>query len=239
MSKINKRHRIMIIAIITILFSLVTYYIYANTEEGDVISYNEALVQDNTNTAKKETKESKDNNLKSVIVVHVAGCVAHPGIVKLEENSRISDAIDSAGGITKDADISKINLAFLLEDGMKIYIPSHNENKEGNAMNNCDVSSEDYVTSNSGVQNLESNSSRKSNSSSSASTKKDANLKVNINTASQSELETLPGIGSATALKIVTYRNENGKFQTIDDIKNVKGIGNSKFEKIKDLICVK
>ena len=64
------------------------------------------------------------------------------------------------------------------------------------------------------------------------------NTLVNINNATQTELETLPGIGPSTALKIISYRNENGQFSSIEDIKNVSGIGDNKFESIKDLICV-
>ena len=121
----------------------------------------------------------------------------------MEENSRISDAIEKSGGLTEEADISKINLAYLLEDGMKIYIPSHNDNK--------------------GEMKMET----------------DTKSKININSANQTELEKLPGIGSSTALKIINYRKENGKFNTIEDLKNIKGIGDSKFQKIKELIYVR
>ena len=86
----------------------------------------------------------------------------------------------------------------------------------------------------SGSSSSGSASSSSKNGGSSTNTSK----KININTATQTELETLPGIGSTTALKICNYRNENGKFSSIEDIKKVKGIGDAKFEKIKDLICV-
>ena len=163
----------------------------------------------------KNTEEKNEKIEKKEIIVHIAGCVINPGIVKLDENSRICDAINIAGGLTEEADISQINLAYNLEDGMKIYIPNKNE-KEKN------IGNENIVQENA-----------------SSSTNSIINKKININNANKSELETIPGIGPTTAQKIIDYRKENGKFKAIEDIKNIKGIGDNKFEKIKDYICVK
>ena len=110
---------------------------------------------------------------------------------------------------------------------MKIYIPNKNENAE-----TVQDETETFVTKD--VDTTSNSNSDNSNNSKTTVT----NKKININTATQSELQTLPGIGESTALKIVTYRKENGKFSSIDDIKKVKGIGDAKFEKIKDLIMV-
>ncbi len=107
---------------------------------------------------------------------------------------------------------------------MKIHIPTKQEKE-----------TKDYVTTSSGVAE-EANQEPGNLNNSSQTTK---NTKVNINTATGTQLETLPGIGPSTANKIVTYRKENGKFATIEDIKEVSGIGEAKFNKIKDLICVK
>ena len=192
--------KIIIFCLIT--FSLIIgYYIFNINNEEEVI------VSTNTTENNKETNNSKE---VEEIVVHVAGAVNKPGVIKLEVKSRIMDAIEKAGGLKEEADITNINLASLIEDGMKIYIPTHNEVEEENKME---------ATENENINKT--------------------NLKVNINTASQADLESLPGIGSATALKIINYRKENGKFKTIDDLKNVKGIGENKFEKIKDLIDIK
>jgi competence protein ComEA len=148
------------------------------------------------------------------------GEVENEGIVEINEGSRVSDAINAAGGLKETADISNINLAFVLEDGMKIIIPS----KEDKTVN-INSNTENIITG--GGENIISGS----------SSKKENSL-ININTATQEELETLPGIGSAIALRIITYREENGKFSSIEDIKKVSGIGDSKFSNIKDLICV-
>lgn len=188
------------IGIIIIIIYLIYNYSKDNTSE--IIEEN---IYIETST---ETKE------KNKIILHITGEVNSPGIIEIEEGSRLADAIEAAGGLTENADINKINLAYVVQDGQKINIPN---------VNSVDTSS--YITDNIGeniiIEDISSNTSL-----------------VNINTATQTELETLTGIGPSTALKIIKYREENGKFKTIEDIKNVSGIGNSKFEAIKDEICV-
>ena len=142
------------------------------------------------------------------IIVHIAGEVEKEGVIELRANARLYEAIDAAGGITNAADLSQINLANILKDGQKVYIPSIEDIKQG------------YIQENIG-QNIF----------------KEVG-KIDINTATQTELETLSGIGASTALKIINYRNENGKFSDIEEIKNVPGIGDSKYESIKDSITV-
>lgn len=211
MYKFNKKNKVVLIIIAVILFSVLTYYIYANEEDDGIISQDDEI--SNKITEEKQEKETKEESIEKIIVVHVAGAVKNPGIVELKENSRVADAIEKAGGLSEDANINKINLAYVLEDGMKIYVPANNDTEEV-----------EYMTENSGVNDWSENP---------------KNDIVNINTANISELETLPGIGGTTAQKIIKYREENGKFDAVEDIQNVKGIGNSKYENIKDLICVK
>lgn len=205
MYKLTKKGKIFI-GIIVIIILIISYYFYSQKTEEDIYYLNNL---DSNETEKKEIKTEKKE-----IIVHIAGCIAKPGIVKLEENSRICDAIDLAGGITEEADISKINLAYPLEDGMKIYIPNINE-KEVNIEN-------EYLTQETTTQEINST----------------INKKININSANKSEIETIPGIGSITAQKIIDYRKENGKFKKIEDIKNISGIGENKFKKIKEYICI-
>jgi len=167
------------------------------------------------------------------IYVYITGEVNVPGVVVLNENSRIVDAINAAGVTTAKADISKVNLVYVLEDGMKINIPNSSDLK-----NNPDF---EYITMSSGDGASDSGAS--GGNSGGAGTGSESgfsnrNSIVNINTASQTELESLPGIGPSLALKIINYRNENGKFSSIDQIKNVSGIGDAKFENMKSLITV-
>lgn len=167
----------------------------------------------------KDNTEVENNESNKVIYIHIVGEVKNEGVVKLKEGQRIIDAIEEAGGVTEFADLSKVNLAFVLSDGQKVEIPNVNDNVE-NFM---------YVTDNSGDNIIVDNGNKLN----------EGGDKVNINTAGQTELETLTGIGPSTALKIIEYREENGKFKKIEDLKNVSGIGEAKYEAIKDNIVVK
>lgn len=163
---------------------------------------------------------NEQENLEGKIVVHITGEVKNKGILILPEGARIADAIEKAGGETAEADLDEVNLAYILQDGQKIYIPSKKdkENQENKV----------YITRESGnnviIENGEEN--------------KKMNEKININTASQAELEELPGIGEAIASRIIEYREENGKFNKIEDLLNVKGIGDAKFTEIKEYVIV-
>lgn len=159
----------------------------------------------------ENTVEETEEVKKEIIKVYVTGEVNSPGVVELEEGARIQDAIEAVGGIKPEANIQDVNLAYEVSDGEKIYIPN--------------------LMDSTGEVQAESGTSTGSNSMS--------NGKVNINKATTAELTSVPGIGESTAEKIVAYRDENGKFKNVEDIKNVSGIGASKYEKIKEYICVK
>ncbi len=200
-----------IIAFISIPIIIFLIY-YINTKNDEIIISSNIIEENEVNeeNEKKETKEEIEN-----IIVHVSGCVNKEGIVELPINSRVIDAINYAGGVKENADLSEINLASILEDGIKIYIPSLQEKTENAFNENNDLNISSKIN-----ENISSNSTQK----------------ININTATQEQLDTLPGIGQSTALKIIEYRKENGKFKKIEDIKQIKGIGEAKFNKLKDLI---
>lgn len=217
----NKKITLGILAVIIIIN--ICYYIYS--ENTNFLSIQEQNLEidekelENSNTEDNNTtNKTKEEN---VILVHVSGAVNQPGIVALSENSRISDAIEKAGGLKEKACIDEINLAYVLEDGMKIHIPTVEEQIENDNVQNNNI----YIKSESNLSTEKNNNQKKAS-------------KININTATQEELETLPGIGPTTSLKIINYRKENGKFRTIEDIKEVNGIGESKFNTIKDMISV-
>lgn len=204
----------MIIAVIVI--SIGVYGFFSMQKQNTVLNLNEMLVEENREEVNQEIDEVKEKEEVGNIVVHITGAVKNKGILRLPEGSRISDAIEAAGGETKEADLDSINLAYTLEDGQKIYIPSQ-EDKENNEQ-------KQYITTESGdTTNIKENSKIEGE-----------NEKVNINTANQSELETLPGIGPSLASRIIEYREQNGKFNTIEELKNVKGIGDAKFEDLKN-----
>ena len=204
----------MIIAVIVI--SIGVYGFFSMQKQNTVLNLNEMLVEENREEVNQEIDEVKEKEEVGNIVVHITGAVKNKGILRLPEGSRISDAIEAAGGETKEADLDSINLAYVLEDGQKIYIPSQ-EDKENNEQ-------KQYITTESGdTTNIKENSKIEGE-----------NEKVNINTANQSELETLPGIGPSLASRIIEYREQNGKFNSIEELKNVKGIGDAKFEDLKN-----
>lgn len=221
MYEITKKQKIIVAIILFMVIICIIYYFY--TKDNIAFSTDEEIfIENNVEEEIEETEEV--NQTSNKIIIHISGAVSKEGIVELEENSRIADAVEKAGGLKENADINKINLAFKLEDGMKVYIPSIEERKNEININNQidEEQTSKYITSTS-----ELNEDTNQNTG-----------KVNINTANQTELETLPGIGPTTALKIINYRKEKGKFKSIEDIKEVSGIGDTKYEKIKDLICI-
>ena len=216
MQNLNKKQKIILSILASIIIISIGYYVYSKDEKYEELEIDEniQISNENNNTnINNEQLENQEEENKETIVVHVSGAVNKEGIVELEENSRIADAIEKSGGLKADANMNEVNLAYKLEDGMKIYIPS---NKDQEVQEKSNISS--VVESN--------------------VTNKKANSKVNINTAPQEELDSLPGIGPSTALKIINYRKEHGKFSKIEELKNVSGIGDSKFNQLKDLITV-
>jgi competence protein ComEA len=217
----NKKNKILLIVIVAIVAISSYYFIFdrkeewLNNQEQNLEIKEEIKTNDQIENNSNEQQLEKNEN----IIVHVSGAVNKEGIVELKNNSRIIDAIDKAGGLKDEADITNINLAYIIEDGMKIHIPSKEE-KESTIIVESNIDSGTVEQSN----EIKSNNNKK--------------LKININTATKTDLETLPGIGESTALKIIEYRKEKGKFKLIEDIKQVNGIGENKFNKIKELITV-
>ena len=161
-----------------------------------------------------------DKKKENTIIVHITGEVKNAGIIELPEESRIADAIEQAGGVTEEADLEQVNLAFVLSDGQKIYIPNKKE-REANE-------EKAYITAESGNNVIIKDK-----------VEGGKKQKVNINEAKQEDFEELPGIGPSIAKKIIEYREQNGKFTSIDELQEVKGIGEAKFENIKEYITVK
>ena len=208
---LSSKQKTAIIIAGVIVVGIFIFYMATKTRTYDYSVINEAI---------EDTKEDKSDEIEETvneIIIHITGAVENEGIVKLEEGSRIADAIEIAGGLTSEADITSINLAYMLKDGQKIYIPKISDTEEEIA--GIEEPKIDIIIDNGGYGNT--------------------STKININTATISELVTLSGIGEGTAIKIIDYREKNGQFKSIEDIKNVSGIGDAKYESIKDYICVK
>ncbi len=168
--------------------------------------------------AKQEAEEEADRKEETErtastqpVTVHVCGAVRHPGVYVLPAKSRVADAVLAAGDFMPDADTDYWNLALLLEDGQQVYVPAEDEEL---SLGREEASSEE--TKGISGEGL-----------------------VNINTASEEQLKTLPGIGEVRARSIISYRDKNGPFSSVEDIKKVEGIKDGLYSQICDAICVK
>lgn len=148
-----------------------------------------------------------------VIYVHVLGAVVHPGLYTLPEGARVIDAVGAAGGLTKDAEQSGVNLARPIQDGEQLVVP-----KVGEVVAPIGSSAGGAGAGGASGEAL--------------------GGKVNLNTADQEQLETLPRVGPATAAKIIAWRTENGRFTSVEDLMNVDGIGQKTFDGLKSSVTV-
>lgn len=195
----TKKEQIAILSVVVLILGIIGSKVLLEEKEPETSDI--GIVQDKSIL---EVSDQEEELKPTLIMVHVSGQVYHPGIYELIEGDRVVDVVDLAGGLTKQADLDRINLAKKLNDEDKIYIPSTDEILTVEA---------DIIQSSSGSGLL------------------------NINTCSTKELESLPGIGEVIANRVVEYRNTS-RFQKPEDIMNVSGIGDSKYEQIKDLITV-
>lgn len=150
--------------------------------------------------------------------VHVGGAVAAPGVYDLAEGARVLDAVEAAGGFAEGAARDALNLARAVSDGEQVVVPSE-----------ADIAAQEAVSAGAGGAAAGAGASAAAGG---------AVGKVNINTASAAQLDTLPGVGASTAEKIVADREANGPFKTVEDLKRVSGIGDKKFAALADAICV-
>ena len=213
MQKLKKEQKIKIAITLFVIIIAIFYYIYSQNQKE--IFFEESKQENEVQEKTEETENKK-------IIVHVSGAVKNEGIVELEEGARVANAIEKVGGVRDDAYTKDINYALKLEDGMKIYVPTIEEAKQEKEEVNINSESSNYIISSNNTKTNENSNGQK----------------VNINNADESELDELPGVGPSTAQKIIQYRKENGEFKSIDELKNVSCIGEAKFQKNKDLICV-
>lgn len=143
---------------------------------------------------------------QQIVTIHIVGEVVYPGLYEVPNGSRMIEAINASGGFTEEADVDQLNLAEPIIDGSQIWVPKVGDNFAGPLVKSPDVN----------VSAAES--------------------KVNLNRSSANDLERLPGVGPSTAQAIVDYREKNGSFVSIEQLVEVKGIGESKLESIREYV---
>jgi len=187
-------------------FIIISGIFYSCNQQGEglVLETDGASATSPVNSGDEETEVRLQS--ESQIYVYVCGYVAAPGVYEFEPGLRVIDAIDAAGGFITGAADTYLNLADILADGSKIYVPSLEEVSQGLVEEELSPTQESAL--------------------------------VNINTASLEQLKTLPGIGEAKAKDIINYRESQGQFSSIEDLKNVPGIKDGVFNKVKELISV-
>lgn len=229
-----------VLGFIFILIILLFWLIYRsqNTIYEDNIVSNEIVENISDNNILVTGQEDNINT----IFVDIKGAVKTPGVYKLNENSRVIDAIDKAGGLNKSADTSTINLSKKLEDGNVIIIYTKDKIEE---IKKQEVVIE-YIEKECSCPDVDNSACIKDDDiviekdveKTDESEIDNSNNKVSLNSATKEQLMTIKGIGESKAEDIINYRQENGEFKSIEDIKNVKGIGDALFDKIKEYITL-
>ena len=216
--------------LLIILICLSIYSIKISNKNNDILCENNEGIDNNAEVA-------LNNEIKKMYV-DIKGAVKNPGVYQVNEENIINDVINLAGGLLDKAYVENINLSKKVQDELVIYVYTKDEIKKNNLQENQTCSSNNYIitectenkvsiiTSNENNENNENNNSSVSSS------------LININIASIEELTTLPGIGESKAQNIINYREENGYFKAIDEIKNVNGIGEATFDQLKKYITV-
>ena len=215
-----KKYKYLILSGIIILIMIlgsVMVYLFKESESKEIID------EDNINVMEEvQVEEEKEEVKEKTITIDVKGEVNKPGVYELPVGSRVIDAIKISGGTTTKADTSMLNLSKVLADENVIIVYnkySQQSIKYVEKECNCDA-----CINNSNV--------------SSGSSENSTSQKISINKATKEELMNLNGIGESRAIDIINYRNANGLFKSIEDLKQVSGIGDKLFEKIKNQITI-
>ena len=218
--------KLIVIAIVVVIGSIISIKNLKDINEGYIVSdienknevYEESKTIDINNNTKNIMQISKvETSLNDKVTIYISGEVKNPGVVELKYDDRLGDGVDLCGGLTKDANLNGINLAMKIKDEGHYIIPKVGEETADTVTND-----NEYRNENNTLNEPESNNDNK----------------ININTADLSELDSLPGFGQVTAQKIIEYRQEHTKFNSIEELMNIKGIGEKKFNNVKDYIYV-
>lgn len=210
----KKEKNLMICSIFIGLAILITGIAYQNSQKGvmveDISAKEEIVIAEDTFLPEQQEKQAEEKEQDSRNCCYVCGAVKNPGVYDFSEGARLEEVIALAGGFTKEAAVNYLNLAETVSDSQKIYVPTEKE-----------AETQEYAD----IKGME-------------SVKENPEEKVNLNTADREKLITLPGIGESKADRILSYRKEHGKFQSIEELKDIDGIKDGVFNKVKDLIVV-
>ena len=209
---------IMLLVVLSMLFSCKRGDSTSQLEELELCLLELGEGEENGEDLGEDTSDGDKQEIEVAIYVHVAGAVNQPGVVELAGSRRVFEAVEMAGGLRDDAATNFINLARIVEDGERIYVPNLEEVQD--------------LKDGPGGSNLFLDQFEGSNSSSQASGK------ININQAGIDELMTLTGIGPSKARNIIDYREQHGGFNSIEELLNVSGIGTSTYERIKEHVMI-
>lgn len=191
---------------------LTTFLIFSQPAKSDQTGLTDFPQTEQASSSSElvEENSTEESEESSQLVVDVKGSVVKPGLYTLEAGARVNDAVDAAGGLTSQADPKSINLAQKLSDEAVVYVASKDEKISVVA----------------------------STTASSAMSPEGNESKVNLNTATEADLQTISGIGAKRAADIIAYREANGGFKSVDDLNNVSGIGDKTMESIRPYVTV-
>ena len=200
------------ISVVIGIFIAIGFYYFYVSDYGKPSPVNTLSLEEKIQTDEngiENTQPDKQPELPAKIMVDLKGQIKQPGVYQANTDERVIDVISRAGGLTDKADQGQVNFAEHVKDEMIIYIPAKGETAPISSGSTTSLSVGDQKTA-----------------------------KININKADETELQNLPGIGPAKAAAIVEYRNTSGPFKVVEDLKNISGIGDKTFEKLKDLISI-
>lgn len=192
---------------------MATFLIFSQPAKSDQTGLIDFPQTEQTSSGQEQTEEISTEASEEPIqlVIDIKGAVEKPGLYTLEADARVNDAVEAAGGLTSQADPKSINLAQKLSDEAVVYVASKDEN----------ISVVASTTTSSAMSQEEKSTSL-----------------VNLNTATEADLQTISGIGAKRAVDIIAYREANGGFKSVDDLNNVSGIGDKTMESIRPYVTV-
>ena len=205
-----------VLVLVAVVAGVVWYRIGVGGERRGEIGRPAVTTTVSTTTLDDPTPSTRAEGHPARLAVHVAGAVTHPGVVELRAGARVMYAVDAVGGALGDGDLDRLNLAAKVTDGQRVYVAKVGEADPGVTNGDAAVGGDGAASGGSAT----------------------AGAKVNLNTATQAQLEELPGIGPTYAQAILAERQRRGSFRSVNDLRSVRGIGDKRFAELAPLVTV-